>query len=74
MPGRVPHLGDLARAASRRGDAGIDINYGHGGIEPDTEATFVTFGVAEADKAVKILSRLSLPARLPSSTPVEVVT
>src|SRR5579864_2293701 len=39
--------GELARAASRLGEAGININYGYCGAEPGTNATFVIFGVAE---------------------------
>jgi len=35
----------------------MDINYGDGGIESDTDATFLIFGVAEADKAVKIFEQ-----------------
>jgi hypothetical protein len=49
--------GELARAASRLGEAGININYGYCGVEPGTNATFLIFGVAEADKAAKILDQ-----------------
>jgi hypothetical protein len=49
--------GELARAASRLGDAGININYGYCGTEPDTNATFLIFGVAEVGKAVKIFEQ-----------------
>jgi hypothetical protein len=49
--------GELARGASRLGDAGININYGYCGTEPDTNATFLIFGVAEVGKAVKILEQ-----------------
>ena len=54
--------GELARAASRLGDAGININYGYCGIEPDSNATFLIFGVAEAGKAVKILEQAAAAA------------
>ena len=54
--------GELARAASRLGEAGININYGYCGIEPDSNATFVIFGVAEAGKAVKVLEQAAAAA------------
>ena len=47
--------GELARAASRLGDAGVNINYGYCGTEPNTNATFLILGVADVGKAVKIL-------------------
>ena len=49
--------GELARAASRIGEAGININYCYSGTEPGTNATFVIFGVAEVGKAVKIFEQ-----------------
>jgi hypothetical protein len=49
--------GELARAASRLGEAGININYGYGGAEPDTNTPFLIFGVAEAGKAAKIFEQ-----------------
>lgn len=49
--------GELARAASRLGEAGININYGYGGAEPGTNAMFVIFGVAEVGKAVKVFEQ-----------------
>lgn len=54
--------GELARAASRLGDAGININYGYCGTEPDTNATFLIFGVAEVGKAMKILEQAAAAA------------
>jgi hypothetical protein len=53
----VHRPGELARAASRLGDAGININYGYCGIEPGTNATFLIFGVADAGKAVNIFDQ-----------------
>ncbi len=47
--------GELARAASRLGDAGMNINYGYCGTEPVTNASILIFGVADAGKAAKIL-------------------
>jgi hypothetical protein len=47
--------GELARAASRLGDAGININYGYCGAEAVTNAPILIFGVADAGKAAKVL-------------------
>src|SRR5882762_9535964 len=53
---RLAHRpGELARAASRLGLAGININYGYGGAGLDAHATFLIFGVAEAGKAAKVV-------------------
>ena len=55
---RLSHrTGELARAASRLGEAGININYGYCGTEPNTNAMFVIFGVAEVGKAVKVFEQ-----------------
>jgi hypothetical protein len=54
--------GELGRAASRLGDAGININYGYCGTEPNTNATFLIFGIAEVGKAVKILEQAAAAA------------
>jgi len=60
---RLTHRpGELGRAASRLGDAGININYGYCGTEPNTNATFLIFGVAEVGKAVKILEQAAAAA------------
>jgi hypothetical protein len=53
----VHHPGELARAASRLGLAGININYGYCGAGPDANATFLIFGVAEAGKAAEVLDQ-----------------
>jgi hypothetical protein len=47
--------GELARAASRLGDAAININYGYCGTEAVTNAPILIFGVADAGKAAKVL-------------------
>ena len=53
----LPHRsGELARAAARLGEAGINIDYGYSGAEPNT-ATFLILGVAGADKAVKLFEQ-----------------
>jgi hypothetical protein len=49
--------GELGRAASRLGDAGININYGYCGTDPNANATFLIFGVAEVGKAMKVLEQ-----------------
>ena len=55
---RLSHrAGELARAASRLGEAGININYGYCGAEPGNNAMFVIFGVAEAGKAARIFEQ-----------------
>jgi len=54
--------GSLGRASSRLGDAGININYGYCGTEPNTNATFLIFGVADVGKAVKILEQAAAAA------------
>jgi len=57
--------GELARAASRLGDAGVNINYGYCGTEPNTNATFLILGVADVGKAVKILEQAAAAATTP---------
>lgn len=55
---KLPHRpGELARAASRLGEANININYLYCGAELGTNAPLVIFGVAEVGKAVPILER-----------------
>jgi hypothetical protein len=54
--------GELGRAASRLGDAGININYGYCGTEPSTNSTFLILGVAEVGKAVKVLEQAASAA------------
>jgi hypothetical protein len=54
--------GELGRAAARLGDAGININYGYCGTEPNSNATFLVFGVAEVGKAMKILEQVASAA------------
>lgn len=55
---KFPHRpGELARAASQLGEAGININYGYCGVDPGTNAPLLFFGVGEVDRAVKILDK-----------------
>jgi hypothetical protein len=49
--------GELARVASRLGEADININYGYSGAEPGANASFLILGVADAAKAVKLLEQ-----------------
>jgi len=60
---KLPHRpGELARAASRLGEANININYAYGGLEAGTNAPVVIFGVAEVGKAVAILDQVAAAA------------
>ena len=55
---KLPHRpGELARAASRLGEANININYAYCGIEPGTNAPLLIFGVAEVGRAATILDQ-----------------
>src|SRR5438445_2031251 len=46
--------GELARVASRLGEAGININYGYSGAEPGGNGSFLSLGVAEASEGLKL--------------------
>jgi hypothetical protein len=59
----VPGSGRALRGGL--GEAGININYGYGGAEPDTNTPFLIFGVAEAGEAAKIFELLP-PALRPN--------
>jgi hypothetical protein len=61
---KLPHRpGELARAASKLGEASININYAYCGIEPAANEPLLIFGVAEADRAAKILDEAARAAR-----------
>jgi len=47
--------GELARAASKLGEANININYAYCGVEQNTNAPLVIFGVTEVGRAATIL-------------------
>jgi len=49
--------GALARAAGRLGEANININYAYAGIEPNTSAPLLFFGVAEVGRAAQLLDQ-----------------
>jgi hypothetical protein len=60
---KLPHRpGELARAASRLGEANININYTYCGLEAGTNAPLVIVGVAEAAKAATILDQAAATA------------
>jgi hypothetical protein len=45
----------LGHAASRLGEAGINFDYGYCGTEAVTNASILIVGVADAEKAAKVL-------------------
>ena len=49
--------GELARAASKLGEAQININYAYCGVEPGTNEPLAIFGVKEVGRAATILDR-----------------
>ncbi len=57
--------GEIARVASRLGEANININYAYCGLEPGTNTPLVFFGVAEVDKAAPILEQAAAAAAKP---------
>jgi hypothetical protein len=54
--------GEIARVASRLGEANISINYAYCGLEPGTNAPLVFFGVSDVEKAAPILERAAAEA------------
>lgn len=60
----LPHQpGELARAASKLGDAGININYAYSGIESRTNAPLLFFGVSDVARAVTVLEQAASAAK-----------
>lgn len=51
--------GELARAASKLGEANININYAYCGVEPATSSPLVILGVTEVGRAAALLDRAS---------------
>ena len=49
--------GEIARVASRLGEANININYAYCGLESGTNAPLVFFGVTEVSRAGQILEQ-----------------
>lgn len=54
--------GELARAASRLGEANININYAYCGVDPSTNGPLLIVGVREAGKAATILDQIATAA------------
>jgi hypothetical protein len=54
--------GELARAASRLGDANININYAYTGVDPGTNKPLFLFGVTDVNRAVEILDQAAAAA------------
>ncbi len=54
--------GELARIASRLGEANININYAYGGIEPGTNTPLLFFGVSEVGRAAQLLDQTASAA------------
>jgi hypothetical protein len=60
---RLPHgPGELAWAASKLGDANINIHYAYCGVEPTTNTPLVIFGVTELGRAATILDQTAAAA------------
>jgi hypothetical protein len=63
---KLPHKpGEIARVASRLGEAKININYAYCGLEAGTNSPLVFFGVAEVSKAAPILEQAAAAAAKP---------
>ena len=61
---RLSHRpGELARAASRLGEANVNINYVYCGVDANTNEPLLIFGVADAGGAAKILDEAATAAR-----------
>jgi len=60
----LPHRpGELARAATRLGEANININHVYGGLEPRTNQPILIFGVADVERASTILDQVATTAK-----------
>jgi hypothetical protein len=60
LPNRV---GELARVASKLGEANVNIDYAYCGIDTGTNEPLLIFGVADAGRAAKILDEAASAAR-----------
>src|SRR6266568_695385 len=61
---KLPHrAGELARVASRLGEANLNIHHAYCGVEPGTNASLLIFGVADVAKAAAILDQIVTTAR-----------
>ena len=60
---KLPHgPGELARAATKLGEANININYAYCGVEPGTNASVAIFGVTPVGRAAAILDETVVAA------------
>ena len=57
--------GEIARVASRLGEANININYAYCGLETATNSPLVFFGVSEIGRAAQILEQAAVAAAKP---------
>jgi hypothetical protein len=55
--------GEIARVASRLGEANININYAYCGLEPGSNTPLVFFGVTEVSKAAQVLEHAAVAAK-----------
>jgi hypothetical protein len=56
---RLPHKpGQLGRAATKLGEAGINIDYSYCGMEPGLPLALLVFGVDNVNKAAAVLDEL----------------
>ena len=61
---KLPHRpGELARVASKLGEANININYAYCGVDGKTNEPLLIFGVSDAGRAAKILDEAAKAAR-----------
>jgi hypothetical protein len=57
--------GEIARVASRLGEASININYAYSGLESGTNSPLVFFGVSEIGRAAQILEQTAAASAKP---------
>jgi hypothetical protein len=57
--------GEIARAASRPGEANINVNCAYCGLKSGTNAPLVFFGVTEVGRAAQILEQAAGAAATP---------
>ena len=55
--------GELARAASRLGEANVNINHAYCGFEPGTNAPVLIFSVSDVGRAATILDQTAAAAK-----------
>jgi len=61
---KLPHRsGEIARVATRLGEANININYAYCGLEPGTNTPLVFFGVNEVAQAAPLLEQAAAAAK-----------